>query len=232
MKKLCVLLDPNKDKVDNVAEACLRFGNSDKVEYWVGCTTSPLSRIRACLSRIRSLEPKYLYPSKLSHFFAFSLCDRLAVPLLLNSRNTTVRIESRIGSLLCRFLRRSERMAYLVTNPDSSVGRRTRAKEIEENMIVDNIRRFFSTPSKAGTIYIEAGSGSVNPVSAATVRDVREMLDSMGKYKLIVGGGVREPAQASALFRSGADRVVVGTALELDSVPAIIDRMREFASCF
>ena len=55
MEKLCVLLDPNKESTDKVVEACLKVGSHEKIEYWVGCTSSPLSKIRHYLSSISQL---------------------------------------------------------------------------------------------------------------------------------------------------------------------------------
>jgi geranylgeranylglyceryl phosphate synthase family protein len=230
MNKLCVLLDPNKENVEKVAEACMEVGSSDKIEYWVGCTQSPLSEIRHYLSAISSLRPRYLYPSKLSHFFAFKGCDTLAVPVLLNARNMAVVLESKIGLLMCRFLKRSERMAYLVTNPHSSVGRRTRARELDDSQIVGRVREFFTRSPEVDSVYIEAGSGSNTPVSSATVREVRDLLNSAGSYVLTVGGGISRREQVMRLFDSGADKVVVGTALETGEVPEIVRRIRSLSS--
>jgi geranylgeranylglyceryl phosphate synthase family protein len=224
------LVDPNKQNAGNVAEACVEIGNSDKIEYWVGCTSSSLFDIRRYLSSISLLKPRYLYPSRLSHFFAFNRCDRLAVPILLNARDKLVVFESKVGSFLCKFLKRSERMAYLVTNPHSSVGKRTRARDLNEISSIEKIRKFFAGSPDVETLYIEAGSGSSKPVSAPLVKQSREVLDANGDYELIVGGGIRDKKEVVNLFKAGADKVVVGTSLELDSVPAIVRKIRDLAS--
>ncbi len=230
MEKLCVLLDPNKESADKVVEACLEIGSHEKIEYWVGCTSSPLSKIRHYLFSISQLKPKYLYPSKFSHFFAFTRCDRLAAPILLNAMNKAVVLESKIGLFFCRFLRRAERMAYLVTNPHSSVGERTGARRLDEDEIVDRVRTFFRNSPQVDSLYIEAGSGSARPVSASLVETVRGILDSAGNYALIVGGGIRDKKQVTRLFASGANKVVVGTSLEMESIPAIVRKILELSS--
>ncbi|MDO8365333.1 MAG: geranylgeranylglyceryl/heptaprenylglyceryl phosphate synthase, partial [Saprospiraceae bacterium] len=70
------------------------------------------------------------------------------------------------------------------------------------------------------TIYLEAGSGALNPVSESMIEAVSGTLS----IPLIVGGGIRTPETAAANFRAGADVIVVGNAIEID--PGL---MRELA---
>ncbi len=59
-------------------------------------------------------------------------------------------------------------------------------------------------------LYLEAGSGAVHPVPTDTIRSVRHAVS----MPLIVGGGLRTPSDIESAFNSGADIVVVGTAIE------------------
>lgn len=61
-------------------------------------------------------------------------------------------------------------------------------------------------------VYLEAGSGAARPVPAAVISACREAIAP--DVPLLVGGGIREPAQAAAAFVAGADLVVIGSALE------------------
>ncbi len=58
-------------------------------------------------------------------------------------------------------------------------------------------------------IYLEAGSGAKESVPEEMIARVRQWVD----LPLIVGGGIRTPAEAAAKVRAGADFVVIGTAL-------------------
>lgn len=59
-------------------------------------------------------------------------------------------------------------------------------------------------------IYLEAGSGAVEPVDPEMVQTVcREV-----GVPVIVGGGIRTPIQALAIARAGASAIVTGTVLE------------------
>jgi putative glycerol-1-phosphate prenyltransferase len=61
-------------------------------------------------------------------------------------------------------------------------------------------------------MYMDAGSGAQNPVSAEMIESVSGALD----VPLIVGGGIRTPEKAFENVQAGADVVVVGNALEKD----------------
>lgn len=70
-------------------------------------------------------------------------------------------------------------------------------------------------------LYLEAGSGALNPVSESMISDVSGAVS----VPLITGGGIRNAEKAGAAYRAGADLVVVGNALERD--PGLI---RELAA--
>ena len=63
-------------------------------------------------------------------------------------------------------------------------------------------------------VYLEAGSGADQPVPA-------KMIGAVSKYvniPVIVGGGIRTSRQLENAYNSGADLVVIGTALEEDDL--------------
>lgn len=59
-------------------------------------------------------------------------------------------------------------------------------------------------------VYLEAGSGAVNPVSPDIIRAVRAQI----ALPLIVGGGIRTPEAMQAAYDAGADIVVIGNHFE------------------
>ncbi|TXF89029.1 geranylgeranylglyceryl/heptaprenylglyceryl phosphate synthase [Neolewinella aurantiaca] len=61
-------------------------------------------------------------------------------------------------------------------------------------------------------IYMDAGSGALNPVSGKVIKAVRREVD----LPIVVGGGIRTAARAAESLTAGADMVVVGNALEKD----------------
>lgn len=59
-------------------------------------------------------------------------------------------------------------------------------------------------------VYLEAGSGALNPVPAAVIRAVSQAID----IPLIVGGGIHTAEQMNSAYQAGADIVVIGNHLE------------------
>lgn len=69
-------------------------------------------------------------------------------------------------------------------------------------------------------IYMDAGSGAVNPISSEMISKVKNTIS----VPLIVGGGIRTPEKAAECAKAGADIVVIGNALEKGT-----ERLKEFA---
>jgi phosphoglycerol geranylgeranyltransferase len=63
-------------------------------------------------------------------------------------------------------------------------------------------------------VYLEAGSGAKQNVSPQMVGAVKKTC----KMQIIVGGGIRTPAQAKTLVKAGASVIVTGTIAEKSSV--------------
>ena len=77
-------------------------------------------------------------------------------------------------------------------------------------------------------IYLEAGSGANERVREETVKQVKDQIS----IPLIVGGGIRTPADIRNLYKAGANGVVVGSAIEqnyeiLQSLAAVKDEFSD-----
>lgn len=59
-------------------------------------------------------------------------------------------------------------------------------------------------------IYMDAGSGAINPVPAKVISAVREQVD----IPIFIGGGMKTPEDVMRACNAGADVVVVGNAFE------------------
>jgi len=75
-------------------------------------------------------------------------------------------------------------------------------------------------------IYLEAGSGALNPVPEQMISAVKSNIS----LPLIVGGGIRSADQAEKMYRAGADVLVIGNAVE--SNPKIIEDIRVIKTNF
>lgn len=77
-------------------------------------------------------------------------------------------------------------------------------------------------------IYMDAGSGALNSVSANMISKVSESIS----IPLIVGGGINSPEKALLACQSGADIIVVGNAIEtnislIDSISKTIHSFKK-----
>lgn len=63
-------------------------------------------------------------------------------------------------------------------------------------------------------IFMDAGSGAGLPVSAPMLDAVSKSID----IPLVVGGGINTPEKAAEAYASGADMVVIGNAIEKNSL--------------
>lgn len=61
-------------------------------------------------------------------------------------------------------------------------------------------------------IYMDAGSGAKNPISASMI----ESVSSAVSIPVIIGGGIRTPEKVAENIKAGADVIVVGNAIEKD----------------
>ncbi|MEC9273467.1 MAG: geranylgeranylglyceryl/heptaprenylglyceryl phosphate synthase, partial [Candidatus Neomarinimicrobiota bacterium] len=70
-------------------------------------------------------------------------------------------------------------------------------------------------------VYLESGSGAINPIPNQLVETVNNYID----IPIIVGGGIRTPESAYEKVQAGASFIVTGTVIE----DANINIIKEFA---
>ena len=73
-------------------------------------------------------------------------------------------------------------------------------------------------------IYLEAGSGALEPVNTKLIQEVRGNIN----IPLIVGGGISQASQVDKLYQAGTDMIVVGSAVEAE--PSSLDILCEAAA--
>jgi putative glycerol-1-phosphate prenyltransferase len=59
-------------------------------------------------------------------------------------------------------------------------------------------------------IYLEAGSGALNPIPAGVIKTVRENIS----VPLAVGGGIRNKKEVEEIFNAGANLIILGNGCE------------------
>jgi len=227
MDKICFLLDPDKKEVENVFNACVRLQDIlDKsflkqfVEYWVGGTGASGDEVRKWLEKLhdRKIGPRLIYPAKISQFvLGYQYVNYALVPYLLNWTDVKVFIYNLIGILISKLYKRKRLFGYLVMSNKSTVGKKVGARNLSNKNVIDIVKRFLNQ-SSSKVIYLEAGSGVKKPIEIGLVKEVSKIMKSYKKSTLIVGGGIKTSNKVKALFSAGADKLVIGTALEQESV--------------
>jgi heptaprenylglyceryl phosphate synthase len=104
-------------------------------------------------------------------------------------------------------------------NPDSTVGRKLRAKSLTDEQAYQEITSKWRNYWEM--VYIEGGSGNF----ANTVANRLELVEKTAKFAhsknalLITGGGISTKEQVEGLVQARADLVVVSSVLEKSENP-------------
>ena len=133
---------------------------------------------------------------------------------LLNSSSTRYLIESQVigASVVRRFNLEPIPLGYMIVGQsETAVSTVGRAKPVPFSK-VELATDYALAAQYLGMrfVYLEAGSGAERMVDPRMVSKVNERIN----VPLIVGGGIRTPAQAERLAKAGASAIVTGTVLE------------------
>ena len=217
-KQFAVLIDPDRSE-DPQLDRLLGLAAEAGVDYFlVGGSLLVKDRLEACLTRIKanSKIPAILFPG--SPLQIHPLADAILFLSLISGRNPELLIGQHV--IAAPYLRQSGLevlpTGYLLVDG----GRPTTVSYMSQTAPIPADKNdIAATTALAGELlglklmYLDAGSGAMNPVSSSMIRAVRETIS----LPLLVGGGIRTPEQAAAAVAAGADLVVVGNVLEKEA---------------
>ena len=214
-KLLAILLDPDKIDWDNLEFLIGKLCDSPATHIFIGGSRVFTDRIDELIVEIkdRCHLPIVLFPgnpSQISHE-----ADGILFLSLLSGRNPDFLIGHHVKA--ANTLKNSNLevipTGYILVESQSQ----TAVAQVSGTHPLSDIPEIVST-AIAGQmlgkklIYLEAGSGAKNPVSAEIIQSVSQNLD----IPLIVGGGIRSASGIQNAYDCGADLVVIGTAFEND----------------
>ena len=172
--------------------------------------------------------PVILFPGG-SHALS-PAADGITFMMLMNSQNRKFLIGEQLrgASYLHEFGIETLPTGYLVFEPGGKVG------EVGDADLIQNgqealVHSYALTAKMFGfkILYLEAGSGAklqVKPSFIESAKKVEELC-------LIVGGGIKNPDQASLAANSGADWIVTGTLTEeASSMDELSDKISEIVT--
>jgi len=156
--------------------------------------------------------PLILFPSSADTSMA-AMADAVLFMSLLNSYDVKylIREQMRAAPFLPRLGLQPVGCGMILIEPGGTAGQVGKADLIKNDDILTALG--YATAADAygfQTIYLNAGSGSPEPVSAEMIRTVAEAIHA----PLIVGGGLTNVDKVRVAVEAGADIVVTGTAIE------------------
>ena len=216
-KLLAVLIDPDKMTIEMVSNFITKVNNSIATHIFVGGSTVEESATEKLVAEIKkhTTLPIVLFPGDVSQIT--NKADALLFLSLISGRNPDYLIGKHVASVS------KLRKMHLEVLPTGYLlienGKETAVQKVTNTkpMSLEHIQSIVDT-AKAGEllgmklIYIEAGSGALHPIPSEIIKRVKNELD----IPLIVGGGIRTKEQLLLAYDSGADLVVIGTAIEND----------------
>jgi putative glycerol-1-phosphate prenyltransferase len=221
LKKLAVLIDPDKVRLSNL-DYLIKLAIENRVNYFfVGGSLIVNNMLDYCLDVIAGAckIPIVLFPGN-----SLQLSDKADAILflsLISGRNPELLIGNHV--IAAPMLKQS-RLEIIPTGYmliDGGV--ETTASYISNTKPIPSKKTDIAVcTAMAGEmlglklIYLDAGSGAIHPVSEAMIQQVTAVVD----IPVIVGGGISTPEQALKSIQGGADLLVIGNALEKD--PSLI----------
>lgn len=214
-KQIAILLDPDKSLDDKKLKNTILSAEENGVDYiFVGgslishSTDSLIERIQL-LSKI----PVILFPG---HAVQVSdKADAILFLSLISGRNPEFLIGNHVIS--APFLKKMDieviSTGYILIESglQTSVEYMSNTKPIPYNKTNIAVATAIAGEMLGNKlIYLEAGSGADKAVSPEMISAVKQNIS----IPLIVGGGLKSKTQIKKAFESGADIVVIGTALE------------------
>lgn len=216
-KLLAVLIDPDKMTVENIADFIEKVNNSIATHIFVGGSTVEDEITNRLVFEIKKQTklPVVLFPGDVTQIT--NNADALLFLSLISGRNVDYLIGKHIASV--SILRETNLEIIPTGYMLIESGKETAVQKVTQTQPLkrENIQQIVDT-AKAGEllgmkiIFLEAGSGAIQPVSEGIISAVKQELN----IPLIVGGGIKNKQQLEAAYKSGADLVVIGTAFEKD----------------
>jgi phosphoglycerol geranylgeranyltransferase len=218
------LIDPDKQPAAKAAEIAAKAEALGTDAIMIGGSTDVtqenLDATALAIKKVVKI-PVIYFPSGAHALSAH--CDALYYMSMLNSRDIRNVVGEQVAaSLIVKKLGLEPlSMGYIIVEPGMKVGEVGKAEVIKR----DDPKRACAYALAAEymgmkLVYLEAGSGAPQPVPVEMIAMVRKTIS----VPLIIGGGIRGPAEAKAVRMAGADIVVTGTLVEDGE---FVDKLRE-----
>jgi putative glycerol-1-phosphate prenyltransferase len=224
-KKFAVLIDPDKPSDEQIIEIVKKSILAGVDFFFVGGSLLTTDSLDNCIKLIKELcdIPVLIFPGNSLQISKW--CDGFLLLSLISGRNSEMLIGRHVIAAPYLKLYGNEIIptGYILVDggKPTSVSYMSNTTPIPHDK--DDIAMCTALAGEMlglKLIYMDAGSGAINPISAEMINKVKHTIE----VPLIVGGGINTPEKAATAAKAGANIVVVGNALEKST-----DRLLEFA---
>jgi len=214
-KLLAILLDPDKLSQDTIAEIIDQIHHK-KVDFlFVGGSVVKKGITAKFVQNLKTISqiPIVIFPGDFEQITHEA--DAILFLSLLSGRNPEYLIEQQIKSVPAIKKSNLEVIStgYILIDggKETAVQRVSNTKPIsQENGALIVQTACAGMYAGKQVIYLEAGSGALQPVNPKIIQEVRENIT----IPIIVGGGIKTKDQLQKAYQNGADLVVIGNGFE------------------
>ena len=224
-KKFVVLIDPDKPSNEQIIDIVKKSVQAGVDFFFVGGSLLTTDSLDNCIKLIKQHcdIPVLIFPGNSLQISKW--CDGFLLLSLISGRNAEMLIGRHVIAAPYLKLYGNEIIptGYILVDggKPTSVSYMSNTTPIPHDK--DDIAMCTALAGEMlglKLIYMDAGSGAINPISAEMISKVKRTIE----VPLIVGGGINTPEKAATAAKAGADVIVVGNALEKST-----DRLSEFA---
>jgi len=218
IKQLVVLIDPDKPSAEEIISIA-SLSNEAGVDYFfVGGSLLTNNHLEKCILLLKehSNIPIVIFPGNNLQINANA--DAILLLSLISGRNAEMLIGKHVIS--APYLRDSKLeiipTGYMLIDSGKTTTVLYMSNSIPIPADKDDIAVCTAMAGEMlglKLIYMDAGSGALNPIPASMIRNVKNSI----AVPLIVGGGIKTPEKAVENCKNGADVIVIGNAIEKEA---------------
>ena len=225
-KKLAVLIDPDKPSDAQMLSIIEKANEADVDFFFVGGSLLVTDSLDHCIKLIKANSniPVLIFPGNSLQISKY--CDGFLLLSLISGRNPEMLIGRHVIAAPYLKLYGNEIIPTGYMLIDS--GKATSVSYMSDTTPIPHDKDDIAMcTALAGEmlglklIYLEAGSGAIEPVSTSMISKVSQVI----KVPLIVGGGIRTPEMAAEAAKAGADVICIGTKFEKE--PEMLKKFAE-----
>ena len=216
-KLFAILIDPDKQSKEELKQI-VEKAESAKVDlFFVGGSLLTNDSLDSCLETLKSSSdiPVILFPGNAMQ--VNDKADAILFLSLISGRNAEMLIGKQV--ITAPILKQSSLEVVPTGYILIDSGKPTTVSYMSNTTPIPHEKNAVAAcTAMAGEmlglkcIFMDGGSGALNPISEKMIASVRQSVDT----PLIIGGGINSGKKAAANCEAGADIIVVGNAIEKD----------------